>query len=148
MRAVQKFEDQGSIRVNAMSRLALVSTNPSSDFPIGAQVAHDLRNLLAAVGLHLETLQRLSGPNGARAADIAHALLARGGALCNSALDRSTNADSRAHRRGVDILLTARKIADLLASDTPSEFFFDIAHNSNAYVGRQSRWRTTTKQPL
>ena len=36
-------------------------------------VAHDLRNLLATVGLHVETLQRLSGPSGVKAADAAHA---------------------------------------------------------------------------
>jgi signal transduction histidine kinase len=48
-------------------------------------VAHDLRNLLATVGLHVETLQRLSGPSGVKAADAAHALLTRGAALCNTA---------------------------------------------------------------
>jgi len=45
-------------------------------------MAHDLRNLLATVALHLETLQRLSGPSGAKAADAAHALLTRGATLC------------------------------------------------------------------
>src|SRR6516162_2624629 len=95
-------------RFTAMPHLALVSTAvprgcpppPQASLPvIEDSVAHDLRNLLATIGLHLETLQRLSGPSGAKAADAAHALLARGAALCNDALDRTAGADSRARRR-------------------------------------------------
>ena len=41
-------------------------------------LVHDLRNLLASIGLHVETLQRLSGPGGGKAADAAYALLVRG----------------------------------------------------------------------
>src|SRR5262249_48276968 len=50
----------------AMSQLVVASNNPARSCPLRAHVAHDLRNLLATVGLHLETLQRLSGPSGAR----------------------------------------------------------------------------------
>jgi signal transduction histidine kinase len=117
-----------------MSRLTLVSNNPSPDIPFGPQVAHDLRNLLATVGLHLETLQRLSGPNGARAADAAHDLLARSAALCNKRLGRSAIDNGRAQCKGVDIMQTARKIANLLAANAPPEFSFDIARNGNACV--------------
>jgi len=51
------------------------------------RLAHDLRNLLALVGLHVETLRRLSGPSGSAAADAVQALLTRGATLCNKALD-------------------------------------------------------------
>src|SRR5215813_2965728 len=44
----------------AMSQLVVASNNPALSCPLRAH-AHDLRNLLATVGLHLETLQRLSG---------------------------------------------------------------------------------------
>jgi hypothetical protein len=47
-------------RVSAMAHLAVVSTNHTC--PPLAQAAHDLRNILASIGLRLETLQRLSGP--------------------------------------------------------------------------------------
>ena len=53
-----------------MVHLAVVATNPTR-LP-GAQAAHDMRNILASIGLHLETLQRLSGPSGAKADNIAH----------------------------------------------------------------------------
>jgi hypothetical protein len=53
----------------------------------GTQEAHDLRNLLATLALHLETLERLSGPNGAKAADAAHAIIERAAALCDVTLD-------------------------------------------------------------
>ena len=113
-----------------MSQLAIVSTNPmlaqpsparatqgfaAQGFPALDSMAHDLRNLLATVGLHLETLQRLSGPSGAKSADAAHALLTRGATLCNSVLDRGAKADSHARRKGVDPIQVARQVADLLA---------------------------------
>jgi len=70
-----------------MAHLAVVAT--SSARPPAAQTAHDLRNILASIGLHLETLQRPSGPSGAKAVDAAYAMLTRGTFLCNSALDCS-----------------------------------------------------------
>jgi signal transduction histidine kinase len=89
-------------------------------------VAHDLRNLLATVALHLETLQRLSGPSGAKAADAAHALLTRGATVCNCILDSAARNDGRARRRGVDLMQVARHVADLLGSTAPKDFCFDF----------------------
>jgi hypothetical protein len=86
-----------------MSQLVVASNNPALSCPLHAHVAHDLRNLLATVGLHLETLQRLAGPSSAKAANAAHALLTRGAALCNDALDRIAGADSRARDRPQDL---------------------------------------------
>jgi signal transduction histidine kinase len=93
-------------------------------------VAHDLRNLLATVGLHVETLQRLSGPSGVKAADAAHALLTRGAALCNTALDRAANADFRARRRGVDLAQIAHQVIDLLSPTAPKGFCFKVGHEA------------------
>jgi hypothetical protein len=66
---------KGYRKLIAMSQLVVASNNPALSCPLRTHVAHDLRNLLATVGLHLETLQRLSGPSGAKAANAAHALL-------------------------------------------------------------------------
>jgi len=115
-----------------MSHLAVVSTNPAFGHGQATQVVHDLRNLLATVGLHVETLLRLSGPSGARAADAAHALLTRGAAVCNSALDLGANADGRARRRGVDLIAVARQVADLLAPVAPKGFAFKIDPKGSA----------------
>jgi signal transduction histidine kinase len=115
-----------------MAHLAVVSANPTC--PPSAHAAHDLRNILASIGLHLETLQRLSGPSGAKAADAAYALLTRGTALCDNALDCTANADSNVRRR-VDLVRTARQIADLLAPSAPKDFSFDIGqHNAGCVL--------------
>src|SRR5262245_53793737 len=90
--------------IMTVSQLVIASNNAAPGYAAGAQVAHDLRNLLATVALHLETLQRLSGPSGTKAADAAQALLTRGAVLCNKALDCTANTDSRARRRGVDLI--------------------------------------------
>jgi hypothetical protein len=44
-----------------MSRLILATVNPARADGPTAQWAHDIRNALATVGLHLEILERLSG---------------------------------------------------------------------------------------
>jgi signal transduction histidine kinase len=108
-----------------MPQLALVSSAQAVGRP-AAQAAHDLRNLLTTIGLHLETLQRLSGPTGAKAADAAYALLTRGTTLCNDMLERAASMDARARRRGVDPIVLAQQIADLLASTAPEGFAFAI----------------------
>jgi signal transduction histidine kinase len=122
-----------------MPQLAIVSTNAALGYPPGGRtshdlMAHDLRNLLATVALHLETLQRLSGPSGAKAADAAHALLTRGATLCNSELERAATADGHPHRRGVDLIPIARHVADLLAPTAPKGFSFDIGQGGTAGV--------------
>ena len=107
-----------------MAHLSLVAS--SSAYPPRAQVAHDLRNLLTSIGLHLETLQRLSGPSGAKAAHAACALLTRGVALCNGTLDGDGSAQNGVRRRRVDLVQAARQVADLLAPSAPRGFSFDI----------------------
>jgi hypothetical protein len=66
-------------RGQAMSQLTVVSSSRTMGYLTPAQAAHDLCNLLATVALHLETLQRLSGPSGAKASRAAHVLLPRCG---------------------------------------------------------------------
>jgi len=122
-----------------MRPLAVVSTNPGLAGTPGMAAmhesfAHDLRNLLATVGLHLESLQRLSGPSGAKAADAAHALLSRGSSLCNGILDRMVSVDGRVRRRGVDLMQIARQVDDLLAPTAPVGFSFDIGQSGGAPV--------------
>ena len=90
-----------------MAHLALVAS--SSAYPPRAQVAHDLRNILTSIGLHLETLQRLSGPSGAKAAHAAYALLTRGVALCNGTLDGDGSAQNGVRRRRVELTAKAKQ---------------------------------------
>jgi signal transduction histidine kinase len=111
-----------------MSHLALVSANRAP-----AHVAHDLRNLLATIALHLETLERLAGNHGAKAAGAAHALTARAAALCNAAID-GTSSDSRTRRRGVDAAQLVRQIVDLVRPAAPASLSLEIACDGVATV--------------
>ena len=113
-----------------MTHLALIASSPAH-LP-AAQAMHDLRNILASIGLHLETLGRLSGPSGAKPVDAAYALLTRCTAMCNCALDYAANAQLRRGR--VDLIHTARQTADLLAASAPKGFCFDIGPNIAAYA--------------
>jgi signal transduction histidine kinase len=119
-----------------MLHLGSLATAPSVAVPrvCGTQEAHDLRNLLAALGLHLETLQRLSGANGAKAADAAHAIVERAAALCDAALDSAAQPVHRSRHRRADLVQTACDVADLLAPGAPRNFSFNIDCNKSACV--------------
>jgi signal transduction histidine kinase len=93
-----------------------------------------VRNLLATIGLHLETLRRLSGPGGIKAADAAHALLARSTTLCNNALQPVRPAGTHARRRGANLPQIAREVADVLRPCVPTGFAFDIRPNGTGNV--------------
>jgi signal transduction histidine kinase len=119
-----------------MLHLGSLATAPSVAAPrvCGTQEAHDLRNLLAALGLHLETLQRLSGANGAKAADAAHAIVERAAALCDAALDSAPQPVHPSRHRRADLVQTACDVADLLAPGAPRNFSFNIDCNKSACV--------------
>jgi hypothetical protein len=90
-----------------MTNLTLVSCREAATDAPPAQWAHDLRNLLATIGLHLDTLARLSGPRGAKAVNAAHALVMTAGRMCR---DTSEN---RIRRHSFDIAATLRHVVDL-----------------------------------
>jgi signal transduction histidine kinase len=117
-----------------MPQFTVLSSQAAPGFLPAAQAAHDLRNLLATLGLHVETLQRLAGPGGAKAGAAAHALLERSAGLCNSAIDREAIGDGCPRRRGVDLLQSARQCADLLAPNAPKGFSFQIESGGPASV--------------
>jgi signal transduction histidine kinase len=116
-----------------MSQLTVVSTHAMPSDRSGAQAAHDLRNLLSIVGLHVETLQRLSGPGGTKAADGIQALLARGAALCNDWVEGAAR-DGRIRRKGVDLMQVSRQVADLLAPSAPKDFSIELEPSSPVTV--------------
>jgi len=45
--------------------LTLASVNSAAAQDVSSRLPHDIRNSLATLSLHLETLERLSGPGGA-----------------------------------------------------------------------------------
>ena len=117
-----------------MAHFAIVTANPKH--PPAGEAAHDLRNILASISLHLETLQRLSGPSGVKAADAVYVLLTRGAVLCNSALDCfPPGAGRHATPAPPSTWCGPREqIAGLLEPSAPKDFSFDIDKNCAGYV--------------
>jgi signal transduction histidine kinase len=110
-----------------MTPLTLAVTNSAPSGALSAQWAHDIRNALATVGLHLETLQRLSGSSGRDVANAAQAMMLRAAAMCNDAIAEGTQTGAAGRRRTFDIVNTIVQVADLLRPAAPDEFEIRIA---------------------
>jgi signal transduction histidine kinase len=108
-----------------MSQLMLGSVNPKLPAQPAAQWAHDIRNTLATLGLHLETLSRLSGSRGRDVADAAQALMSRAAAMCSDAMAQGAQSEGR--RRGFDIMKTIVQVANLLRPVAPEGFEIRVA---------------------
>src|SRR5215467_1764847 len=109
----------------AMTNLALVSSRQTALRP--AHWAHDLRNVLATLGLHLDSLARLSGPHGAKAVNAAHALIVKAGGICNAAVAATGAAEGRSRRHPFDIAVVVRHVVDLVAPLGPAGFIINVA---------------------
>ena len=123
-----------------MSQLALAS-QPAS---IGlAPWAHDIRNTLATVGLHLETLERLSGGRGRDVAHAAHALMSRAAAMCTEAVKQSARAELVGQPRAFDVMKTIVQIADLLQPTAPEGFGICVIGSGSfrAFANQQDVFR-------
>jgi signal transduction histidine kinase len=114
-----------------MTNLTLVASRQVTLPP--AQWAHDIRNLLATLGLHLDSLAHLSGPQGAKAASAAHALIARAGGMCGEAVAAAGVVDGRRRRHPFDITAIIRQVVDLMAPLGPEGFCINVVSNG-AYV--------------
>jgi len=115
-----------------MTNLALVSSRQAALPP--AQWAHDIRNMLATLGLHLDSLARLSGPHGAKAANAAHALIAKAGGMCNAAVAASSAVDGRSRRHPFDITAAVRHAAELVAPLGPEGFVINVTSTGPCIV--------------
>ena len=109
-----------------MTHLTLAASNPTLAPMPSFQWSHDMRNLLATIGLHLERLEKLSGPAGGKAASAALALIGRGGALCSSALAEAAGLRSAGRRRGFDLTRVMKEVVDVLTPTAPQRFDFAI----------------------
>jgi signal transduction histidine kinase len=109
-----------------MPQLAFASLGTAAAGP-SARWAHDVRNALATVGLHLETLERLSGSQGREIAHAAHGLMSRAAAVCNEALDQGAQADVLSRRRPFDLGKIIAQVADLLRPVAPAGFDIRVA---------------------
>ena len=116
--------------------LALASTNPAGGQSVPARLAHDIRNTLSTIALHLETLERLAGANGAKAVSAAHALVAKSGGMCTEVLHEASHPDAPVRRTGFDIVAVIRQVAELLAPLSPEGLAIKItADNPTMALG-------------
>ena len=116
-----------------MPRLAFALPGTAAAGP-AADWAHDVRNALATVGLHLETLERLSGSHGREVAHAAHALMSRAAAMCNEAMACGAQADVSSRRRPFEVGKIIAQIADLLRSTVPAGFEIRVADGGSFAV--------------
>lgn len=117
-----------------MSKLTLASVNPALPHIPTTQWAHDIRNALAIMSLHLETLERLSGPGGSKAASAAQAVMKRTAGMCNAALAHAAHAEQGGRRRGFDLVKTVKEIAAILEPAAPDGFEIRIATEGGCVV--------------
>ena len=101
-----------------MSHLALVSPASRTAPSPATQWAHDIRNTLATVGLHLDTLERLAGSAGHKAVEAAHALMLRATAMC----EQAQRSDPAARRRPVEAVEAIRQVVELIKPAAPAGF--------------------------
>jgi signal transduction histidine kinase len=118
----------------AMSQLMLASVTPGLDPTPARQWAHDIRNALAVTGLHLETLERLSGSAGRKAASAAQAVMKRAADLCNASIAQSGRVGQGSRRRGFDLMPTLKEIAAVLEPTTPNGFEIRVAPQAMCMV--------------
>ncbi|MFA6265275.1 MAG: HAMP domain-containing sensor histidine kinase [Pseudolabrys sp.] len=117
-----------------MSNLTLASVNPALDRPPAAQWVHDIRNALAVAGLHLETLGRLSGPQGRKAADATAAVMKRAARMCDDSLAVARQPGRGVPRRGFDLIGTINEVVAILAPLAPAGFRFETPPESRCMV--------------
>jgi signal transduction histidine kinase len=111
----------------AMSNLTLASVNPTAPYVPTTQWAHDIRNALAIMSLHLETLERLSGAGGRKAASAAQAVMKRTAGMCSATLEHAQRTEHGGRRRGFDLGKIVKEIAQILEPAAPDGFEIRIA---------------------
>jgi signal transduction histidine kinase len=109
-----------------MAHFTLVSGDQDSSLRPALQWAHDIRNVLSTISLHMNTLELLSGQHGVRTADAIHALIGRLTTMCNDALGGSGDA-SAPRREWVNVVQAVEHVADLVLATAPRSFRVDIS---------------------
>ena len=108
-----------------MTNLTLVASRQALLPP--AEWAHDIRNLLTTIGLHLESLARLSGPHGASAASAALGLIAKAGDMCSEAVVAAAGTRRWRRPHPFDITATIREVVDVVAPLGPEGLTINIS---------------------
>jgi hypothetical protein len=128
-----------------MTNLTLVANRQAPLPP--AEWAHDIRNLLTTIGLHLESLARLSGPHGASAASAALGLIARASEMCSEAVVAAAGPGGGRRRHPFDITAAIREVVDVVTPLGPEGLIIDIASTGvHVVVGDRSELQSALQR--
>jgi C4-dicarboxylate-specific signal transduction histidine kinase len=109
-----------------MPQIAMQSPAQAAAVP-PQQWAHDIRNVLATIAVRLNTLETLSGPAGAHAADSIHHLISQVGLLCDEAVTQSHDRKHANKRRSVEVAGILEQAADIVLPTAPKGFQIEIS---------------------
>jgi signal transduction histidine kinase len=95
---------------------------------------HDVRNAIAIASLHLETLGRLSGVAGQRAAGAAQASIKRASDMCKASLAQDQCTGNAGRRSRFDLMQTIGDVVSILAPVVPQGFEIRLAPRAACMV--------------
>jgi signal transduction histidine kinase len=98
-----------------------------------AQWAHDIRNTLGTIALHLEALERLGDPGTVRVATSSNALLKKAAGMCSDLMGEATETGT-VQRRKFDAMQTIGEVFDLIAPVVPESTTLSVATRGPVYV--------------
>ena len=119
---LDRDDEFGDLAASFNALLEALAARDAANESFAADLAHELKNPLAAIGAVAEVLERGRPVDGARAARLARALRSSGGrleALVNQFLDlaRAEAGLTRAHREPVDLRALGQGVVDGIAAD-------------------------------
>jgi signal transduction histidine kinase len=85
-----------------------------------AQWAHDIRNTLSTVALHLESLERPCGADAGRILARSDALLKKATSMCSDLMREAAQGSARAPRSTFDVMRTIEEVVELIAPVVPA----------------------------
>ena len=98
-----------------------------------AQWAHDIRNTLGTIALHLESLERRSDTDALRILARSDALLKKATGMCSDLIEESVHGS--AHVRGTfDVTQTVAEVLELIAPIVPAATTLSLTGSGPVYV--------------
>ena len=91
------------------------------------QWAHDIRSVLATIAVRLNTLESLSGPAGAHAAESIHDLITRVRSLSDLAIIQSHDHKHAKKRRSIEVGAAVEQVAEMILPTAPRGFRIEIS---------------------
>jgi signal transduction histidine kinase len=99
-----------------------------------AQWAHDIRNTLGTIALHLEALERPGHSDAVRVVTASNALLKKAAGMCSDLMGEAAETGTGVQRRKFDAMQTIGEVFDLIAPVVPESTTLSVATRGPVYV--------------